>query len=146
MPYRRPSSRLFRLNWQRHLLLVIGLVLALRALAWPLDMVAHRPASASPTVVAQADATTCHVQHDQHAGHRTTLLEHKHPAPSADGALPGSADDASVCLILCAIACAPLLLQVAELPAHSAAQPRYDAPQPLPLGVVAPPDLPPPIA
>lgn len=143
MPCRRPSSRLFRLNWQRHLLLVIGLVLALRALAWPLEMVAHRSASASPTVAAQADATTCH---DQHAGHRATLLEHGHPAPSADGALPGSAGEASVCLILCAIACAPLLLPAAELPAHNAAQPRYDAPQPLPLGVVAPPDLPPPIA
>lgn len=140
MPFRRPSFRLSRLCWQRQLLLVLGLVLALRALAWPLDMVAHRPAPA-----VQLAGEVCHAQHDPHADHDAARPKGGAASSSADG-VPAEAGDERVCQILCAVACAPLLLQTPALPAAVAAQPRYDAPQPLPLGVIAPPDLPPPIA
>lgn len=140
MPFRQPPFRLSRLFWQRQLLLVLGLVLALRALAWPLDMVAHRPAPA-----VQLAGEVCHARHDQHADHDAAPLTDEAVSKSADGE-PAKAGDERVCQILCAVACAPLLLQAPALPAAVAAQSRYDAPLPLPLGVVAPPDLPPPIA
>ena len=140
MPFRRPSFRLSRLCWQRHLLLVLGLVLAFRALAWPLDMAAHRPAPA-----VQLAGEECHAQNDQHAYHGATPLKDGALSNSADG-VPAKAGDERVCQILCAVACAPLLLQAPALPVANAAQPRHGAPLPLPLGVVAPPDLPPPIA
>lgn len=117
-----------RLHWQRCLLLVLGLVLALRALAWPLEMSGPQHAT-----VPSGSAAACQA-HDRHAD----------PA-SQQATSPASAEETGVCQIICAIACAPSLLQTAELPAHSAAPPRQAVHLPLPLGVVVPPDLPPPI-
>ena len=155
MCYQRPSFRLFRLNWQRPLLLVLGLVLAWRALAWPLDMAVQRPASAESATVAQLDGEACHARHaahDQHDGYAHpeaaasgNVAAAVQAANPADGAA-GKTDAARVCQIFCAVACAPLLLPAQALPAAIAVQSRYAPPLPLPLGVVAPPDLPPPIA
>jgi len=130
MLYRLSTRCSTRLRWQRCLLLVLGLVLALRALAWPLEMSGPQHATATAP---SGSAAACHA-HDRHAG----------PA-SQEATSPASTEEAGVCQILCAIACAPSLLQTAALPARSATPPRYAVHQPLPLGVVAPPDLPPPI-
>ena len=128
-----------RLHWQRCLLLVLGLVLALRALAWPLEMSGPQHATATAP---SGSAVACQA-HDRHAD--PASQQATSPAPSVDGGAPASTEDEGVCQILCAIACAPSLLQTAALPARSAAPPRQAVLQPLPLGVVAPPDLPPPI-
>ena len=136
---------------QRWLLLVLGLALALRALAWPLEMSAHHPAAPATAFVAAAEDAACHAQHDQHLDpdQRAAILPAWAQAAQAhqgDGVVPGSADDAGVCLILCAIACAPLLFVTPDVSASIAIQPLYAAPQPLPLGAAQPPALPPPIA
>lgn len=128
-----------RLRWPRCLLLVLGLALALRALAWPIEMSGPQHATATAP---SGSAVACHA-HDRHAD--PASQEATSPAPSVDGGAPASAEEAGVCQILCAIACAPSLLQTAALPARSAAPPRHAVHQPLSLGVVAPPDLPPPI-
>ena len=126
-----------RLHWPRCLLLVLGLVLALRALAWPLEMSGPQHAT-----VPSGSAAACQA-HDRHAD--PASQQATSPAPSVDGGASASAEDEGVCQILCAIACAPSLLQTAALPARSAAPPRQAVHLPLPLGVVVPPDLPPPI-
>lgn len=131
-----------RLRWPRCLLLVLGLALALRALAWPIGMFGMQHAMATATAPS-GSAAACHA-HDRHAD--PASQDAASPAPSVDSGAPASAEDAGVCQILCAIACAPSLLQTAALPAHGVAPPRHAVSQPLPLGVVAPPDLPPPIA
>ena len=126
-----------RLHWQRCLLLVLGLALALRALAWPLEMSGPQHATAP-----SGSAAACQA-HDRHAD--PASQQATSPDPSVDGGAPASTEDEGVCQILCAIACAPSLLQTAALPARSAAPPRQAVHLPLPLGVVVPPDLPPPI-
>ena len=129
-----------RLHWQRCLLLVLGLALALRALAWPLEM--SGPQHATATAPA-GSAAACHA-HERHAD--PASQQATSPATAVGGGAPASTEEEGVCQILCAIACAPSLLQTAALPARSAAPPRHAVLQPLSLGVVVPPDLPPPIA
>ena len=59
----------------------------------------------------------------------TDEVQELYSAP-IDGGAPASAEDEGVCQIICAIACAPSLLQTAELPARSAAPPRQVAAAP----------------
>ena len=119
-------------------MLLVGLALALRALALPFDMTAPRAVgeSVAAASVAPAPSSACHASPG--ASHQD--------APADDQTLRKPHGDARVCQILCAIACAPLLFETALPPVLHAGAAPYDAPPPLPLGVASPPDHPPPIA
>lgn len=147
--------------------LLLGVVLCLRALALPLDMAGHAMPPATAEGIAVTGVTTAaHGEHEAPTASATAGGQHALPGASpttsdshlalsgapachdGPGTLPAhdAPADAHVCQILCAIACAPLLLPMPLIVAHDGGERRHERAPLLPPGVVPAPEHRPPIA
>ena len=142
MPSHLPSVRWLFQRLRPHVLLVVGLALALRALAAPLEMTAH-PANAPAQTVLSAKASSA--AYDATVAQAEAFVDSScHDANTASA--QDKSPDTRVCQILCAVVGSPLLFNLPAPLAQGTIDASYRAPLPLSLGVAQPPDHPPPIA
>lgn len=142
MPRHLPSVPWFFRRLQPYVLLLVGLALALRALAVPLEMTAHpartpvQTALSAQAAPAAYDATVARAEaFDDTACHDGNAASAQQKSPP----------DTRVCQILCAVVGSPLLFNLPAPLAQGTIEASYTAPLPLSLGVALPPDHPPPI-
>ena len=140
MPRHLPSVPWFFRRLQPYVLLLVGLALALRALAVPLEMTAHQEKPAQTALSAQAAPAAYDVTVAQ-AGAFVDSSCHDANTASAQEKSP----DTRVCQILCAVVGSPLLFNSPAPLAQGTIDASYGTPLPLSLGVAQPPDHPPPI-
>lgn len=138
---------------RRMVVLLLGVVLVLRALMLPLDLLEHagqRSGGVSATLLALE--TSVGVRSVVHPNDVLAVsVSDTSGEPSchdSHAAAPerSTSADARVCQILCAVACAPLLLPMSLDVAHDAGERRLERAPLLPDGIVLAPEHRPPIA
>ena len=156
----RHCTALLRPTLRRLGMLLLGVILGLRALALPLDLsghVAHLPATlivatagvsmTSETVLGPGLSVPGYSAAAA-SDARRVALSGEPACHEGQGTLPepDASADPRVCQIVCAVACAPLLLSMPLIVAHEAGERRHERAPLLPSGVVPAPEHRPPIA
>ena len=141
MPSHLPSVRWFCRRLQPYVLLLVGLALALRALAVPLELTAHQEKPPAQTALSAQAAPAAYDVTVAQAGAFVDSSCHDANTASAQEKSP----DTRVCQILCAVVGSPLLFNSPAPLAQGTIDASYGTPLPLSLGVAQPPDHPPPI-
>ena len=137
--------------------LLLGAVLVVRALMLPLDLLGHagqRSGSVSATLpalemsVGVASAVTKHQALARGGAGSVSGTSGEPACHDSHAAAPerSTSADPRVCQILCAVACAPLLLPVPLNVAHHGGERRHERAPLLPDGIVMAPEHRPPIA